>query len=96
MACTKTKRGIDLSKNLLSSSNSKHIDVRYQILRELAASGDSSVQYLRSEDQHTDIVTKAIGREFRKAPRFPFGQALGFNIFLVFLVVPIIGGRLYW
>ena len=57
------KGAIDLAKNPLSSSNSKHIDVRYHFLRELAASGDIAVQYLRSEDQHADILTKAIGRE---------------------------------
>ena len=37
------KGAIDLAKNPLSSSNSKHIDVRYHFLRELAASGDISV-----------------------------------------------------
>ena len=34
------KGAIDLAKNPLSSSNSKHIDARYHFLRELAASGD--------------------------------------------------------
>ena len=43
------KGAINLAKNPLSSSNSKHIDVRYHFLRELAASGDISVQYLRTE-----------------------------------------------
>ena len=57
------KGAIDLAKNPLSSSNSKHIGVRCHFLRELSASGDISVQCLRTEDQHADILTKAIGRE---------------------------------
>ena len=78
------KGAIDLAKKPLSSSNSEHVDVRHHFLREMAASGDISVQYLRSEDQHAVILTKTIGREFRKAPRFPFRQGLGANIFLVY------------
>ena len=57
------KGAIDVAKNILSSSNSKHIDVRYHFLRELVGTGDLSVKYLRTEDQHADIVTKAIGKE---------------------------------
>ena len=54
--------GDRLNVNPLSSSNSKHIDVRHHFLREMAPPGDISAQYLRSEDQHADILTKAIGR----------------------------------
>ena len=57
------KGAIDLAKNPLSSSNSKHIDVRYHFLRELVGKGDLCVKYLRTEDQHLDILTKAIARE---------------------------------
>ena len=53
---------IDLAKNPLSSSNSKHIDVRYYFLHKSV--GDYlRVKYLRTEDQHADILTKAIARE---------------------------------
>ena len=34
------KGAIDLAKNTLSSSNSKHIDVRHHMPREMASSGD--------------------------------------------------------
>ena len=69
------KKGvIDLVKNLLSSSNSKHIDVRYHFLRELEGTGDLSVEYLRKEDQHADILTKAIAKEsFEKHRNFLLG-----------------------
>ena len=53
----------DLAKNPLSSSNIKYIDVRYHFLRDLVGTGDLSVKYLRTEDQHADILTKAIGKE---------------------------------
>ena len=57
------KGAIDLAKNPLRSSNSKNIDVRYHFLRELVGTGDLSVKYLRTDDQHADIFTKAIGKE---------------------------------
>ena len=44
------KVAIDLAKNPLSSSNSKHIDVRYHFLRELAASGDIKTKVNREFD----------------------------------------------
>ena len=70
------KGAIDIAKNPLSLSSRKHIDVRYHCLRELAASGDISVQYLRTEDQHADILTKAIGREsFEKHRDFLLGRS---------------------
>ena len=53
---------IDLAKNPPSASNSKHIDVRYRFLRELGK-GDLSVKYLRTEDHHADILTKAVAGE---------------------------------
>ena len=69
------KRAMDLAKKPLGSSNSKHIDVRHHIPREMAASGDISVQYLWSEDQHADILTKAIGREsFERHRDFLLGR----------------------
>ena len=57
------KGAMDLAENPLSSSNSKHIDVRYHFLRELVGKGDLCVKYLRTEDQHADILTRAIARE---------------------------------
>ena len=68
------KGAIDLTKNQLGSSNSKHIDVRYHFLRELMGKGDLSVKYIRTEDRDTDIFTKAIGQEnFEKHRDFLVG-----------------------
>ena len=44
------KGAIGLAKNSLSSSNSKHLDVRYHFLRELKGKRDLSVKYPRTED----------------------------------------------
>ena len=57
------KGGIDMAKSPLSLSNNKHNDSRYHFLRGLVGKGDLSVKYFRTEDQHADILTKAIGRE---------------------------------
>ena len=42
---------IELAKETLSLSSSKHIDVRHHFLRKMAASGEISVQCARSQDQ---------------------------------------------
>ena len=49
-----------LSQNPVSNSNSKHIDVRHHVLRELVRQGDISVSHVPSEYQHADILTKAL------------------------------------
>ena len=54
------KRAIDQVKNPISSSNSNYIDVRHHILSEMSFSGDISVQYILSDDQHADKLTKAL------------------------------------
>ena len=51
---------LQLSKNPVSSSNSKYIDVRHHFLRELVRQGDGSVNHVPSEYQHADILTKVL------------------------------------
>ena len=51
---------LQLSKNPVSNSNSKHIDVRYHFLRELVRQGDIIVNHVPSEYQHADILTKVL------------------------------------
>ena len=51
---------VQLSQNPVSNSNSKHIDVRHHVLRELVRQGDVSVSHVPSEYQHADILTKAV------------------------------------
>ena len=51
---------VQLSQNPMSDSHSKYIDVRHNVLRELVRQGDISVNRVRSEYQHADILTKAL------------------------------------
>ena len=51
---------LQLSKNPVSNSNSKHIDVRYHFLRELIRQEDIIVNHVPSEYQHADILPKAL------------------------------------
>ena len=52
---------VQLSRNSVSTSNPKHIDVRHHFFRELVRQGDISVSHVPSEYQHTtDILTKAL------------------------------------
>ena len=51
---------LQLSKKLVSNSNSKHIDVRHHFLRELVRQGDTIVNNVPSEYQHADILTKVL------------------------------------
>ena len=51
---------LQLSKNAVSNSNSKYIDVRRHFLRELVRQGDIIVNHVLSEYQHADILTKVL------------------------------------
>ena len=49
---------LQLSKNPVSNSNSKHIDVRHHyFLREFVRQGDIIVNHVPSEHQHAGILT---------------------------------------
>ena len=51
---------LQLSKNRVSNSNSKHIDVRHYFLRELARQGGIIVNHVLSEYQDANILTKVL------------------------------------
>ena len=51
---------LQLSKNPVANSNSKHIDVRHRILRELVRQGDIRVNRVSSEHQHADILANVL------------------------------------
>ena len=52
---------VQLAQNLVTNSNSKHIDVRHHFLRELVRQRDIKVVQVPSEFQHADILTKGSG-----------------------------------
>ena len=51
---------LQLSKNPVSNSNSKHIDVHHYVLRELVRQGDISGNHVPSEYQYADVLTKVL------------------------------------
>ena len=52
---------IALSKNPVHHDRSKHIDTRYHFLRESIEEGKVEVDYVGTEEQLTDLFTKALG-----------------------------------
>ena len=74
---------IDAAGSPLSSSNSKHIDVKCHFVRELVGTRDLSAKYLGTEDQHADNLKKATGKEsFKKHHDF----LSGIHEFLLFVM----------
>ena len=51
---------LQLSKNPVSNSISKHINVRHHFLKELVRQGDIIVNHVPSEYQHADVLTKVL------------------------------------
>ncbi|CAB1110388.1 unnamed protein product [Ectocarpus sp. CCAP 1310/34] len=51
-----------LVQNPFSSARSKHIDVRFHFIRELFKAGKITADYVSTEEQHADMLTKVLGR----------------------------------
>ena len=59
-----TRVPFKIAKHPISTSNSKHIDVRHHFLRELVERKDEII-HVTSQYQHADFITKALPeREF--------------------------------
>jgi hypothetical protein len=56
------KVAIDLIKNLVHHGHIKHICIRYHFVRECATEGRIEVQFVGTEDQLADILTKPLPR----------------------------------
>jgi hypothetical protein len=56
------KSAISLVRNLVHHDRSKHIDVRFHLLWECAQDGLIEVNFVRTEDQLTDTLTKPLCR----------------------------------
>ena len=51
---------IKMANNKHSSRRTRHIDVKHHIVREAVEEGLVRIVYVRSEEQHADILTKAL------------------------------------
>nr|GEW28998.1 copia protein [Tanacetum cinerariifolium] len=57
------KGAIDLSKNLIQHSKTKHIEIRHPFLRDNVQKSNISIEKVASEDNIADIFTKPLKRE---------------------------------
>ena len=51
---------INLSKNSIQHSRSKHIEIRYYFIRKHVANDDINLKYVNIENQFADIFTKPL------------------------------------
>jgi hypothetical protein len=56
------KSAITLIKNSVLHRQSKHVEVKYQLVRESTKNGQIKVEFIGSEEQLGDILTKPLGR----------------------------------
>ena len=55
------KSTISLSKNPVFHERSKHIDIRYHFIRECVEEGKIDIDYVQTNDQLADTLTKGLG-----------------------------------
>jgi hypothetical protein len=56
------KSAISLSKNPVLHDRSKHIDTRFHLIRDCVEDGRVEVEFIGTDGQLADILTKALGR----------------------------------
>jgi hypothetical protein len=54
---------IDLAKNPIHHSRTKHIDIQYHFIREKIQNNEITLQHCKSDDMLADICTKALARD---------------------------------
>ena len=60
-----------MTKNRFSSRRTRHMDVKHHIVRDAIDGGIVHVEYVRSGEQHADILTKALDvKTFENRARF--------------------------
>ncbi|CAM8988876.1 unnamed protein product [Rhodiola kirilowii] len=65
---------INISKNPVQFSRTKHIEIRYHFLRDCVEKGTIAMEYCRTEEQIVDIFTKALHREPYEKLRLELGM----------------------
>ena len=64
---------INLSKNPIQYSRTKHIDIRYYFLRDHIQNGDISLDFIDTNNQLADIFTKTLNEERLNFIKYDFG-----------------------
>jgi len=57
------KSAIAIAKNLVYHSRTRHIAIKHHFIREAIEEGEIELKFCRSEEQVTDIFTKALPKE---------------------------------
>ncbi|CAM8887426.1 unnamed protein product [Rhodiola kirilowii] len=65
---------INISKNPVQFSRTKHIEIRYHFWRDCVERGTIAMEYCRTEEQIADIFTKALHREPYEKIRLELGM----------------------
>jgi hypothetical protein len=53
---------IKMMENLVFHDNSKHIEIRYHYIRDMVQRGVSKLQYVGTDEQVADVLTKPLSR----------------------------------
>ena len=64
---------INISKNLVMHTKTKHIAIKYHYLRELVQDKEVWMEYVNTKEQLADIFTKAFPREAHEYLRSQLG-----------------------
>ncbi|GKB17286.1 zf-CCHC domain-containing protein [Tanacetum coccineum] len=70
---SKYRGAIDLSKNIVQRSRTKHIEIHHHFLRDNVQKGNISIKKVASEDNIADIFTKPLKREVFNYSRLGLG-----------------------
>ncbi|KAD7117504.1 hypothetical protein E3N88_04772 [Mikania micrantha] len=63
MVCCDNKSAINLSRNPIMHSRSKHIELKHHFIRDLVKQGIIALEFCCTEDQLADFLTKSVTRE---------------------------------
>ena len=62
LVCDNTS-AINLTKNPIQHSRTKHIEIRHHFIREHVSRGDCEILFIESEKQLADLFTKPLPRD---------------------------------
>ena len=54
---------INISKNLVQHSQTKHIEIRHHFIQELVEDGTLTLKFIHTDDQKADLFTKPFDRK---------------------------------
>ena len=64
---------INLTKNPIQHSKTKHIKIRHHFIRDHIQKGDIEIMFVKTENQLADLFTKPLARDRFNKPRTELG-----------------------